>query len=389
MQFRKNTNRVAVALAVLMAMLTGACAGATDTTTDVASTGDRGEASGASAPAETTSLTLGISPFQDTMLPIIAQEKGWFADNGLEVELTTLAWDAVMPAVASGSVDVAINNTTGVVTVANRSPEVIYWYGWNPFTEGSALMGRPELDLQTVDELEAEGVPSDEARQQVFSQLEGRTVVTTMGTDMGKQVTAALDTSGIDRSQVEIVDMNPDQGLAAFLSGTGDVYLGGIPQRTRATAEGMEVVASGPDLAPPPINGFVTTSSYAEANEDAMLRLMNVMFRIVRFCNDNTEECGEIITDRLNQETGAELTVDGFVDFWQNFENYAGNAAEVDEIILSDDGYSYWMETWDGDNAFLLETEPDASEVSADEHFWGAQVQEAYIAKYGEDETGY
>ncbi len=72
---------------------------------------------------EPTKIKLGISPFQDTMLPIIGEEKGWFDEAGLDVELTTLGWDAVMPAVASGAVDVAVNNTTGVVSVASRAPE--------------------------------------------------------------------------------------------------------------------------------------------------------------------------------------------------------------------------------------------------------------------------
>ena len=183
--------------------------------------------------------------------------------------------------------------------------------------------------------------------------------------------------------------MNPDQGLAAFLSGTGDVYLGGIPQRTRATAEGMVVVASGPDLAPPPINGFVTTSGFANENEDAMLALMNVMFRIVRFCNDNTAECGEIITQELNSQTGAELTVDGFVGFWQVFENYAGNAAEVEDIILSEDGYSYWKSTWDGDNEFFKASGDIIEDVRSCRPLLGTRVQELYVDKYGADETGY
>jgi ABC-type nitrate/sulfonate/bicarbonate transport system substrate-binding protein len=338
---------------------------------------------------ELTKIRLGISPFQDTMLPIIAQEKGWFEEAGLDVELSTLGWDAVMPAVASGSVDVAINNTTGVVSVADRAPNVIYWYGWNPFTEGSALMGRPDIGLVTVDGLVEEGVPYEEARTQVFEQLKDLTVVTTMATDMGKQVTAAAESVGVDMDEIDVVDMNPDQGLAAFLSGTGDVYLGGIPQRTRATAEGMIVVASGPDLAPPPINGFVTTSDFATANEDAMLALMNVMFRIVRYCNENTAECGEIITEELNAQTGAELTVDGFVDFWQVFENYAGNASEVEEIILSEDGYSYWKDTWDGDNEFFKASGDITEDVDPADHFWGERVQEAYVEKYGADETGY
>ena len=250
-------------------------------------------------------------------------------------------------------------------------------------------MGRPDIGLKSVDGLVAEGVPYEEARAQVFEQLADLTVVTTMATDMGKQVSAALESVGVDVDSVDIVDMNPDQGLAAFLSGTGDVYLGGIPQRTRATAEGMIVVASGPDLAPPPINGFVTTAGFADENQDAMLSLMNVMFRIVQFCNDNTAECGEIITDELNSQTGAELTVEGFVDFWQVFENYAGNAAEVEDIILSPDGYSYWKSTWDGDNAFFKASGDITEDVDPAVHFWGDRVQDLYVAKYGADETGY
>jgi NitT/TauT family transport system substrate-binding protein len=339
--------------------------------------------------AQNTVIKLGISPFQDTMLPIVGQQKGWFKEAGLDVELVTLGWDAIMPAVVSGGVDVAINNTTGVVSVASRATDTIYWYGWNPFTEGSALMGRAGIGLLTVDEQVAKGVPYAEARQKAFEQLKGRSIVTTMATDMGKQVVTALESVNLSQSDAKIIDMNPDQGLAAFLSGTGDAYLGGIPQRTRATAEGMIVVASGPDLAPPPINGFVTTKTFAEKNQDAMLALMNVMFRIVRYCNENTADCGKIITGELNAQTGAQLTVDGFVGFWQVFENYAGNASEVQKAILAEDGYSYWKKTWDGDNQFLIGSGAIEKPVEAAEHFWGNKVQDLYIAKYGADETGY
>ena len=74
------------------------------------------------ASAPSTTIVLGISPFQDTLLPIVAEKKGWFKQEGLNVKLKTLGWNAIMPTVASGGVDVAINNTTGVVSVANRSP---------------------------------------------------------------------------------------------------------------------------------------------------------------------------------------------------------------------------------------------------------------------------
>ena len=335
-------------------------------------------------------ITLGISPFQDTLLPLVAERKGWFQDAQLDVELKTLGWEAIMPAVASGAVDVAINNTTGVISVANREPEVIYWYGWNPFTEGAALIGSKDGDLKTVEQLRKQGLSEKEAVERAIKQLRGKTIVTTLSSDMGKAVNAALESVGMTRDDVKLVDLNPDQGLAAFLAGkTGDAYLGGVPQRTKAVKEGFPVIASGPQLAPPPINGFVTTKSFADANEDQMLSLMNVMFKTIQHCNKNTDECADVIVGELNKTTGGGLTNADFTAFWQKIENYAANPQEVQEAILDPSGYAYWKKTWDGDNEYLVENEKAIpSPVSADDHFWGERVQKAYIERYGADGSG-
>ncbi len=333
---------------------------------------------------EPLTITLGLSPFQDTLLPIVGTEFGWFEEAGLTIDLVSLEWGAIVPAVASGQVDIAVNNTTGVVSAAHRQPELIYWYGWNPFTEGAALMGRPESDLRPVDDFVADGMSEDEARDEAILQLEGREIVTTMGTDMGKNVLAALDSVGLGQDDVDIRDLDPDSGLAAFLSGTGDAYLGGIPQRTRATADGYTVIASGPQLAPPPINGILTTTSYAEEHEEELLAFLDVIFRIVDHCNDNTSECGEIITTELNSQTGADMTVDDFQEFWQGWENFAANPAEVEEWILDEDGFSYWRATWETDNEFLYEVTGDIpAPADPDEHFWGERVHERYLEVYG------
>lgn len=335
-------------------------------------------------------ITLGISPFQDTLLPLVAEKKGFFRDARIDVDLRTLGWEAIMPAVASGAVDVAVNNTTGVISVANREPSVVYWYGWNPFTEGAALIGKRGGDLRTVDQLVESGMDERQAVRASIEQLRGKTIVTTLSSDMGKAVDAALQDAGMSRSDVRIVDLNPDQGLAAFLAGkTGDAYLGGVPQRTKAVKEGFPVIASGPQLAPPPINGFVTKSGFAETNEDDMLALLHAMFRTVRYCDANTQECGQIIVDELNRTTGGGLTPRDFTDLWQRVENFEGNAARVQRSILDPSGYAYWKKTWDGDNQYLVERERAIpSAVPADDHFLGDRVQEAYVDRYGADESG-
>jgi ABC-type nitrate/sulfonate/bicarbonate transport system substrate-binding protein len=377
---RHRTTITAAAAAMTLAL--SACSTQAETT----------DASGSEAgpgSQEITTLRVGISPFQDTYLPIIGQEKGWFEEVGLDVQLRSLAWNAVMPTLISGDIDAAVFNTTGVVSVANADPDVVYAYGWNPFTEGSALMIRPESGLQSIDELEAELGDRDEARTAAIEQLRGRTIVTTLGTDMGKQIIDALNSVGMSEADVRVIDMDTDAGLAAFVSGTGDAYLGGVPQRATALEKGMEIGLAGPDLAAPPINGLVTKRSLVENQEEAVLAFLHVMHRIVRYCDAETAACGEIITERLNQETAAGLTVEGFVDFWQNIELYAGDAAATADLILDEEGIAYWRATWDSDNSYLVETDAIPAEVSADSHFLMPQVWDRYVETYGEDESGY
>ncbi|CAN5327689.1 hypothetical protein BH09ACT1_BH09ACT1_20040 [soil metagenome] len=335
-----------------------------------------------------TKVTIGISPFQDTYLPIIGQEKGWFTKAGLDVTLKSLAWNSVMPAVISGDVDMAINNTTGVVSVANADPDVVYAYGWNPFTEGSALMVRPG-DNKTVDALEKTLGTHAKARTAAIKALKGKTIVTTLSTDMGKQINDALDSVGMTASDVKFVDMDPDAGLAAFLSGTGDAYLGGIPQRAKALDEGMKIALAGPDLAAPPINGIVTTKQYVADDEPALLSFINVMQRIIRYCDAETKACGTTITDKLNSETAAGLTLAGFTSYWQKIELYAGSAKQTKAMILDEDGVAYWKTTWDSDNTYLVGTKAIPAAVKSSSNFLMPKVWKDYVKKYRENETGY
>jgi len=375
----KTTTRRATVAGAALALLLSACS----------STGPGDTPSSSDGTAAPTKVTVGISPFQDTYLPIIGQDEGWFAEAGLDVELKSLAWNSVMPALISGDVDLAVFNTTGVVSVANADPDVVYAYGWNPFTQGSALMIRPGSGLRSIEDLEAELGDHDEARTAAVEQLAGKTVVTTLGTDMGKQISDALASVGMSDDDVTFVDMDTDAGLAAFLSGTGDAYLGGVPQRATALANGMEIGLAGPDLAAPPINGVVTKRQYVTEHEDALLAFLNVMHRIIRYCDAETDACGTTITDRLNEETAAGLTLDGFKDYWQNIELYAGNAQAAHDLILAEDGVAYWADTWDSDNAYLVDTKAIPAEVPADDHFLMPDVWDAYVAAYGADESGY
>lgn len=332
---------------------------------------------------EVVKVRYGISPFQDTLLPILGQEMGWYEEEGLDVEFVILGWTEVQEALAAGEVDVAINNETSVIAT-HENFNFVYWYGFNIFTEGAALMARPEY--KSADEFEAEGKTREEAVQAAIEQMQGKIVVTTGNTDMEQAVLSAATNAGLDfTSDFEIVDLNPDEGLAAFLSGTGDFYLGGIPQRTRLTQEGMKAIVTGAELAPPPINGIITTPDYAAANQDVLVKLLHVWFRIVNYVEENTEEGGQMILNILNEQTGANMTVDNFTTFWQNYEHYPLTPEAIEQDILSEDGYAYWRARWDATNDYFVNvTGSLEAPVEAEGVFLMEEAHAAYLEAYGD-----
>jgi ABC-type nitrate/sulfonate/bicarbonate transport system substrate-binding protein len=64
---------------------------------------------------ELTTVRYAVSPFQDTLLPIIGEEMGWYEEEGLDVEFIILGWTEVQEALAAGQADVAINNISSVI----------------------------------------------------------------------------------------------------------------------------------------------------------------------------------------------------------------------------------------------------------------------------------
>jgi NitT/TauT family transport system substrate-binding protein len=332
-----------------------------------------------------TKVRFGISPFQDTLVPIVGREKGWYREEGLDVEFTVLGWTEVMEALSAGHVDVAINNISSVVATHNQNPDIVYWYGLNPFDNGFALMIRPNGPLRTLAQIQAESKDRDEAIRRTAAQLKGRTVITTSKTDMEQGVAAAARRGGLDFIRdVKIIDQNPDEGLALFLRGDGDAYIGGIPQRTRAGKEGAVEMLTGADLGPPPINGFVTRDSYAKQNPEVLTKLLRVWFRIVNDINRNIDDGGGIIVKTLNASSAANFRIDDFKRFWNNYEHYPANPKEVEQLILDPKGRNYWRARWDDCNLYFFEiTKAIPKPVTPEQAFRMEQAHRQYVEKYG------
>ncbi|XZE33845.1 ABC transporter substrate-binding protein [Pirellulaceae bacterium SH501] len=328
-------------------------------------------------------VVIGISPFQDTLLPLIGERKGWYKEEGLDVEIRILGWTEIQEALASGAIDVGINNISAIISTHEKAPSLVYAYGINTFDDGFALMVRPDGKMKTLGTILNEHESREDAVKAVAAQLKGKTVITTSNTDMEQGVAAAARRGGIDFGKdIKIVDLNPDEGLAAFLAGEGDAYIGGIPQRSRAEKEGMLALLTGADLGPPPINGFVTTKSFAHERRESLLRIIKVWFRIVNHVNADIDEAGKIVVDELNKQSGADFTLADFKRFWNQIEHYPSSTREIETEILSPNGRNYWKARWDDCNLYFMNKESIRERVKPDGIFIMPEIHEDYKKRF-------
>jgi NitT/TauT family transport system substrate-binding protein len=274
------------------------------------------------------------------------------------VEFKVLGWTEVQEALsstASGKIDVGINNITAVITTHEKNPDLIYYYGFNTFDNGFALMIRPDGKLKPLKFFLDKGLPLKDAIRSCAQQLKGKTVVTTANTDMEQGVAAFAKKGDLNfMSDLKITNLNPDDGLASFLSGTGDAYIGGIPQRSKAAKEGMIEMITGNNIGPVPINGIVTTKEFAKNNPEALSKLLKVWFKIVNYTNGHLDEVAGTIAAQLNKNTASGFTAADFKKFWNVYEHYPNSPEAIQKDILAPSGPNYWKNHWDDCNNYFF-----------------------------------
>lgn len=378
---RKGIASALVAGAAALAL--AACSSSTDP-----EPGNDADPSGAPA-GELRDITIGIIPFQDFYPFLFAEEKGWFEEAGINVEFAHFdGFIDSTQALAAGAIDLAPQEVGTIVPVVENYPDVVFTVPVHVFNNGFAIMVREDGDLKGYAELEAE-LGTEAALKAAAQQLKGRTVVTTGNTDMELGVyAAAVHVGGLEWDDVNIVDMEANEGLAAFLSGTGDAYIGGIPQRLRALNEGNVELLTGGQMGPGsvPLVGFAATKdAVADAEQyELFLDVFSVWNRVNTYAGEseaNLLELGQFVADELNRTTGAGMVAEDFKTMFNGWQQFPANGAEWNEW------YEVFppQERWDiakeffGDVKGVVTNVPPASENVVLDKFIAD-----YIAKHGD-----
>lgn len=380
---RRSRLKTAVLLPLLVVLTAGlAACGGDDSSSD---------SSAASGSAELKKVRVGVAPFQDLLSIYIGIENGWYEEEGLDLKATNVELQEAGEALVGGSVDMASMCDVDALVKAPQAPDLRFSNPAYIFL-GSALIVRPDSGMKTYQEFIDEGMEHDAAVAAVGAQLKGKTAVAVGNSDQELAIIVTAQKGGMDnpKKEMKFVDLEANEGLAAFLAGEGDVYNGGLPQRNRALKEGMKTLIGAEDLRPEGVIhcGFGTTQTFLDENMDVAVKFQRVWYRIQQAIADDPDGTFPIIRDELNERTGAEITIDELKDIWNNLELFPTTDKKMSEQILAAGSPYHWKDRFAYAKDYYTKAGTITGDYNLDDVYAYPELSEAYGKAYPDDAAG-
>lgn len=307
--------------------------------------GGAGEESGSTAatelPAEhripQASVKFGNAEFIDHTDAILGVEQGWFEDVGITLDpkpagaLYTPADHASV--LLSNRVDVQSSNYQILLPALNRTDE-LRMFAYGDFFIGFALMG--DETYKSFSEFKEEGMEDQEALRAAANQLKGKTLTWSADPAVRGFGRTVFRSAGLAQSEIDLESLGDAQGIQLMLADRADFQIGGAPTRITLEKEGFKPIITAADLTgivEPPYessaelaavstNGWGTTREFWEANEDTVMRLASVKWRISQLIADNPDEAAPTHVQQLNRAAGTELTPEDAKIIYRSIDPY-------------------------------------------------------------------
>lgn len=308
-----------------------------------------------SAERETVKLTLSEVTHSVFYAPqYVALEKGFFAEEGLEIELINGGGaDKVMTSVLTGEAEIGFCGPEACIYVLNQGkedPPVIF--AQMTKRDGSFLVGREE---------------------QAFSwdQLKGKTII---GGRKGGVPEMTLEyvmrQNGVIPGEDAAVDTTVQFNMmaGAFTGGNGDYVTLFEPTATEVEANGQGYVLTsiGEESGEIPYTAYFTSRSFAEKNSDVVQRFTNAIAKALKWVKEHdAAETAEAISPQFPDTSVETLTkvVERYraIDAWNDTPVMRQDALERLETVMETAGelkHDEWVDFSKlTDNTFAENTE--------------------------------
>jgi NitT/TauT family transport system substrate-binding protein len=239
----------------------------------------------------TQTVALGVIPIIDVAPVYLGQEQGFFEEQGIELEISTgQGGAAIVPGVASGSIDIGFGNNFSLVVAASAGLPL------RVIVSAVDSTRDPERDPFTI-------VTADPAITRP-ADLAGKRVATNTVNAIGDSVvSASVRADGGDPATIDFVEL-PFPDMAAALQ-AGDVDAAWLvePFVTLAEQQGVRVLTT-------PLNDFTdvqieistyfTSAQFASENADVVEGFTTAMEQSLTYAQENPDAVRAILPTYLD-----------------------------------------------------------------------------------------
>lgn len=290
LSFRGLRRGAAVAAALTLSLSLAACGG------------DSGDDAEGGSDGGLTEITVGSIPILDVAPLYLAQEKGFFEEEGLDATIKSAQGGAVIiPSVAEGSYEFGMSNTTSLLVGTSQG---IPLQATGPCSNAT---GDPAKDMGAI----MVGKGSDIKRPK---DLEGKKVaVNTLKNINEETVAEVVKRDGGDPSTIDFVELAFPDILPAIES--GDVAAGEVvePFVTIGKSQGMQYLISNlaelsPDMQ---VAMYFTSDKYAAENPETVEAFTNALTKANEYATENPDEARKILNTytEIDPETQKNVTL--------------------------------------------------------------------------------
>lgn len=269
-------------------------------------------ANGAAAPTSSQTIRVGTNLALGTMVPFVANEKGFFQQQGLHVKVVDFADGSPMEAFASGQLDIAL---LGI------APSAI-WQGQGVSLKvvaaanggGHVLLTRTDSGINNLQQLKG---------RKVATPKPGTVTDTLFRTHIVKEI-AQLD----PEKDIQIIpNVAPaDMPTALFVTREVDAAITWEPYASEAemkfknakvlydsAAEWRKAYPGSGQLYP--VNVVIARQSFIDAHPSELRKFLAAYAQAIKFINGNPDEANKIIADDLQLDTAVVASARHRIDY--------------------------------------------------------------------------
>lgn len=295
---------LSLTLALAMAFSLVACGGGAKETEAAETTAETtGEAA-----AEEITLNVAYMPNYGSLWSVTtAIEKGYFAEEGITVNLTEFAdGPTIIAAMESGSIDIGYIGQGAHKLCIQGNAKI---FALSHISNGDAVIGGPEVKS--------------------LEDLAGKKVAYSSGTSSEDILTKALESVGLTMADIEAVEMDAANIVTAMLSGGVDACATWSPNSLKILEESADatLLCDNKTFIEDTVSlaSWIVTPSYADENADKILRFTKALYKAMDYAADgNYEEVAEYVAAQTKTDYDSVLAQKGDADWLTGAEVAAG-----------------------------------------------------------------